>query len=256
MTPARLFDMSGKSALVTGGGSGLGRQFALTLADAGATVILAARRLGPLEETASLIRANGGVAHCVILDVANSSGIEAAFDAIAKIGVIDVLVNNAGVAGHEALLDVTEEAWDRVMNVNLKGAWLVARATARLMMAGNKPGSIINVSSILGSAVQKGTGNYAAAKAALTHLTRGMAAEWAKFRIRVNAIAPGYFQTDLNTAFVESDQGKAMVKRMPQRRLGDPGELSGALLLLASDASTYMTGSVVTVDGGLSLPVI
>jgi len=256
MTPARLFDMTGKSALVTGGGSGLGRQFALTLADAGATVILAARRPGPLEETASAIRANGGIAHCVILDVAESSGIEAAFAAIARIGAIDVLVNNAGVAGHESLLEITEEAWDRVMKVNLKGAWLTARAAARLMMAGSTSGSIINVSSILGSAVQKGTGSYAAAKAALTHLTRSMAVEWAKYRIRVNAIAPGYFQTDLNTSFVESDQGKAMVKRMPQRRLGYPEELSGPLLLLASDASTYMTGSVVTVDGGLSLPVV
>jgi NAD(P)-dependent dehydrogenase (short-subunit alcohol dehydrogenase family) len=256
MTPGRLFDMSGKTALVTGGGSGLGRLFALTLADAGATVILAARRHEPLEETASVIRANGGTAHCAPLDVTDSSGFEAAFSAIPKIGTIDVLVNNAGVAGQHSLLDVTEEAWDRVMSVNLKGAWLAARATARLMIARNAPGSIINISSVLGSAVQKGTANYPAAKAALTHLTRSMAVEWAKFRIRVNAIAPGYFLTDLSTGFVDSGQGKAMLKRMPQRRLGDPGELSGALLLLASGASTYMTGSVIVVDGGLSVPVV
>jgi NAD(P)-dependent dehydrogenase (short-subunit alcohol dehydrogenase family) len=256
MTPGRLFDMTGKTALVTGGGSGLGKQFAQTMADAGATVILAARRLKPLEDTASAIRASGGNAYCAVLDVADAVGFEAAFSAISKIAAIDVLINNAGVAAHHSLLEVTEETWDRVMNVNLKGAWLTSRATARLMIARNTPGSIINISSVLGSAVQKGTANYPASKAALTHLTRSMAVEWAKFGIRVNAIAPGYFQTELNTEFVESDQGKSVLKRMPQRRLGNLGELSGALLLLASDASSYMTGSVVTVDGGLSLALV
>src|SRR3984957_13463190 len=256
MTPAELFDMTGRTALITGGGTGLGRQFSLALAEAGATVVLAARRRAPLDEVAGTIQRRGGTAHCLVFDVADSSQVEGALSSIAHLGTIDVLVNNAGTAGGSTLLETDEETWDQVLNVNLKGAWLVARAAAKRMIAANIGGSIINVSSVLGSAVQKGTANYPAAKAALTHLTRSMAVEWARFGIRVNAIAPGYFLTDLSTAFVESDQGKAMLKRMPQRRLGDPGELSGALLLLASGASTYMTGSVVTVDGGLSFPVV
>ena len=256
MTPAELFDMTGRTALITGGGTGLGRQFALTLAQAGATVVLAARRRAPLEEVAGAIRGTGGTAHCLVLDVASANQVDAAFASISPLGTIDVLVNNAGSAAGASLLDMEEETWDQLLNVNLKGAWLVARATAKQMIASNTRGSIINVSSVLGSAVQKGVANYPAAKAALTHLTRCMAIEWAKFGIRVNALAPGYFATDLSTAYLESAPGNAMLERLPQRRLGRPEELSGALLLLASRASDYMTGSVVTVDGGLSLPVI
>jgi NAD(P)-dependent dehydrogenase (short-subunit alcohol dehydrogenase family) len=253
MTPAQLFDMTGKTALITGGGTGLGKQFSLTLAQAGATVILAARRRGPLEEVAAAARAMGATAHCVVLDVTDGSQLETA---IAELGALDVLVNNAGTATGGSLLDMSEQNWDDVLNVNLKGSWLVARAAARHMIAREVRGSIINVSSVLGSAVQKGTANYPTAKAALTHLTRGMAVEWARFGIRVNALAPGYISTDLSAAYLESEQAKAMVRRLPQRRLGEPGELSGALLLLASEASAYMTGSVVSVDGGLSVPVI
>ena len=256
MTPAELFDMTGRTALVTGGGAGLGRQFSLTLAEAGATVVLAARRLAPLEEVAAAIRHAGGVAHCLVLDVADKNQVDAALTSIAGLGTIDVLVNNAGTAAGSSLLDMDEETWDQVLNVNLKGAWLVARAAAKRMIASGTQGSIINVSSVLGSAVQKGTANYPASKAALTHLTRCMAVEWARFGIRVNALAPGYFATDLSAAYLESAQGTAMLKRVPQRRLGSPDELCGALLLLASQASNYMTGAVVTVDGGLSLPVI
>jgi NAD(P)-dependent dehydrogenase (short-subunit alcohol dehydrogenase family) len=256
MTPAELFDMTGRTALVTGGGAGLGRQFSFTLAEAGATVVLAARRRAPLEEVADAIRRKGGTAHCLVLDVADGNQVEAAFSSISQLGTIDILVNNAGTGGGGALLDMEEDTWDQVLNVNLKGAWLVARATAKQMIAGNIRGSIINVSSVLGSAVQKGTANYPAAKAALTHLTRSMAVEWARFGIRVNALAPGYFATDLSAPYLESAAGAATLKRLPQRRLGSQDELSGALLLLASQASNYMTGSVVTVDGGLSLPVI
>jgi NAD(P)-dependent dehydrogenase (short-subunit alcohol dehydrogenase family) len=256
MTPAELFDMTGRTALVTGGGAGLGRQFSLTLAEAGATVVLAARRRAPLEEVADAIRHKGGVAHCLVLDVADKNQVDAALTSMSQLGRIDVLVNNAGTAAGTSLLDMDEETWDQVLNVNLKGAWLVARATAKQMIASNTRGSIINVSSVLGTAVQKGTANYPAAKAALTHLTRCMAVEWARFGIRVNALAPGYFATDLSAPYLESAHGKAMLQRLPQRRLGSPGELNGALLLLASQASNYMTGSVVTVDGGLSLPVI
>ena len=256
MTTADLFTMTGRTALITGGGTGLGRQFSLTLAEAGATVVLAARRPAPLQDVADTIRRTGGIAHCLALDVTDKSQVEAALTSIAHLGTIDVLVNNAGIAAGSSLLEMDEQTWDQVLNVNLKGAWLVAQAVAKRMIAAGSGGSIINVSSVLGSAVQKGTANYPAAKAALTHLTRSMAVEWARFGIRVNALAPGYFATDLSTAYLESAPGNAMLKRLPQRRLGRPEELSGALLLLASRASDYMTGSVVTVDGGLSLPVI
>jgi len=248
--------MTGRTALITGGGTGLGRQFSLTLAEAGATVVLAARRREPLEEVADAIQHRGGTAHCLVFDVADSSQVEAALSSIAHLGTIDVLVNNAGTAAGSSLLEMGEETWDQVLNVNLKGAWLVARSSAKRMIAANIGGSIINVSSVLGSAVQKGTANYPAAKAALTHLTRSMAVEWARFGIRANALAPGYFATDLSAAYLESPRGQDMLERIPQRRLGSPEELSGALLLLASRAANYMTGSVVTVDGGLSLPLI
>lgn len=248
--------MTGKLALVTGGGTGLGRQFALTLAQAGATVILGARRIEPLQATADAVREAGGTAHCIALDVADSAGVKVAFDAIDAIGALDVVVNNAGSAVSGSLLDVPEQDWDRLMNVNVKGAWHVARAAVERMIARKRGGSIINVASVLGSAVQKGTANYPASKAALLHLTRTMSFEWARYGVRVNALAPGYFHTEMSDGYVSSEGGKTMLQRMPMRRLGEPAELGGALLLLASQASAYMTGSVIAVDGGLSLPMI
>ncbi len=253
-TPAELFDLRGRHALVTGGGTGLGRAFAAQLAAAGAAVTLAGRRTQPLEETAAALRATGATAHTLRLDVSDAESVSAAFAALHA--PPDILVNNAGFAADSMLLDVGEEDWDKVFDANLKGAWLVARAAARSMIEQGIKGSVINIASVLGSAVQKGTAPYAAAKAGLIHLTRAMALEWARHGIRVNAIAPGYYYTDMAGEYLDSDSGKAMVKRIPQRRLGDPGELGGAVLLLASDASAYMTGSVVTVDGGLSLAVI
>jgi NAD(P)-dependent dehydrogenase (short-subunit alcohol dehydrogenase family) len=253
-TPAELFDLRGKHALVTGGGSGLGRAFALQLSSAGAMVTLAGRRMQPLEETATAIHALGGTAHALRLDVSDSASVTAAFAALQT--PVDIVVNNAGFAADNMLLALSEEDWNAVFDANLKGAWLVAREAARLMIAQETKGSVINIASVLGSAVQKGTAPYAAAKAGLIHLTRSMALEWARYGIRVNAIAPGYYYTDMAAGYLDSDSGRAMVKRIPQRRLGDPAELGGALLLLASDASAYMTGSVVTVDGGLSLAVI
>ncbi len=253
-TPAELFDLRGRHALVTGGGTGLGRAFAAQLAAAGAAVTLAGRRTQPLEETAAALRATGATAHTLRLDVSDAESVNAAFAALHA--PPDILVNNAGFAADSMLLDVGEEDWDKVFDANLKGAWLVARAAARSMIEQGIKGSVINIASVLGSAVQKGTAPYAAAKAGLIHLTRAMALEWARHGIRVNAIAPGYYYTDMAGEYLDSDSGKAMVKRIPQRRLGDPGELGGAVLLLASDASAYMTGSVVTVDGGLSLAVI
>jgi NAD(P)-dependent dehydrogenase (short-subunit alcohol dehydrogenase family) len=251
-----LFDLTGRTALVTGAGTGLGKRFALTLAASGATVALAGRRREPLESTAEEIRAAGGSAHCVSVDVSSAHSVESAFQSLETLGPVDVLINNAGIAGIGRLLDLPEDTWDTILNINLKGAWLVARAAARQMIARGTPGSIINVASVLGSSVQKGTANYPAAKAALIHLTRSMALEWAQHGIRVNAIAPGYFMSELSGSFLVTESGKAMVKRMPMRRIGDPAELDGALLLLASQASSYMTGSVITVDGGLSIPAI
>jgi NAD(P)-dependent dehydrogenase (short-subunit alcohol dehydrogenase family) len=252
----KLFDLAGSTALVTGAGTGLGRQFALTLAAAGATVVLAGRRHEPLESAATSIRASGGVAHCLRFDVSAADSVESAFQSLELLGCIDVLVNNAGIAGVGNLLDLPENTWDTVLDINLKGPWLVARAAARHMIARGQPGSIINVASVLGSSVQKGTANYPAAKAALIQLTRSLALEWARHGIRVNAIAPGYFMSELSGGFLVTEPGQAMVKRMPMRRIGDPAELDGALLLLASRASSYMTGSVITVDGGLSIPAI
>ena len=253
-TPAELFDLRGRHALVTGGGTGLGRAFALQLAGAGAVVTLAGRRAAPLEDTASAIREGGGDARCIRLDVCDASSVAEGFAALHA--PADILVNNAGFAADRMLLDVPEEDWDAVFDANLKGAWMVARAAARAMIDANIHGSVINISSALGTAVQKGTAPYAAAKAGLIHLTRAMALEWARHGIRVNAIAPGYYYTDMAAEYLDSDSGRAMVKRVPQRRLGSPEELGGAILLLASDASSYMTGSVVTIDGGLSLAVV
>ena len=254
MTPARLFDLTGRTALVTGGGSGLGRQFALTLANAGADVVIAARRREPLEATAAEVRALGRSAHCVSVDVGDAARVAAVL--ADEIGPVDILVNNAGAAGPGTLLDLDETTWDRVMDVNVKGAWLVAQAVVRGMIQRKSGGAIVNVASVLGLAVQKWTANYPASKAALIHLTRAMAVEWARYGIRVNALVPGYFATEMSAGYLESEAGGAMLKRMPMRRLGDPAELGGPLLLLVSDASRYMTGSTVTVDGGLSVPCI
>ena len=254
--PQSVFDMSGRRVLITGGGSGLGQRFAHTLAAAGATVILAARRADRLEQTAASIRAAGGSAHCLTMDVASAASVAQGFAAIVATGPLDVLVNNAGAAADKSLLETSEDEWDLLMDANLKGAWLVARAAAATMIANDSGGTIVNIASVLGSAVQKHTGPYAAAKAGLLHLTRAMALEWARHGIRVNAIAPGYYRTDMAADFLDSAAGQQLRKRIPQRRLGNPEELDGAILLLASGASSYMTGSVITVDGGLSLAIV
>jgi NAD(P)-dependent dehydrogenase (short-subunit alcohol dehydrogenase family) len=190
------------------------------------------------------------------MDVANAESVTEAFRRCADIGPVDVLINNAGVAAEPSLLDLSEQEWDQVIDINLKGAWLVARAGAQQMIDHGRGGAIVNIASVLGSCVQKGTGAYAAAKSGLIHLTRAMALEWAKYSVRVNAIAPGYYHTDMAAGYLDSESGQRLLKRIPQRRLGNPKELDGAILMLSSSASAYMTGSIVTVDGGLSLSVI
>jgi NAD(P)-dependent dehydrogenase (short-subunit alcohol dehydrogenase family) len=246
-----LFDLTGRAALVTGASSGLGRHFALTLARAGARLALAARRVDRLEKVRQEIACMGGEAVAVSLDVTDAASVVAAIgEAARQLGPIRVLVNNAGVAVTKGVLEASEADWDRVIDTNLKGAWLVAQGVARHMAEHGQGGSIVNIGSITGLRIAGQVAAYAASKAALLHLTRAMALELARHGIRVNALAPGYIETELNQAFFASEAGKALVKRIPQRRLGRPDELDGPLLLLASDAGSYMTGSVVAIDGG------
>jgi NAD(P)-dependent dehydrogenase (short-subunit alcohol dehydrogenase family) len=243
--------LKGRVALVTGANGGLGSHFAQTLAKAGATVAVGARRVESLREVTEAIAAAGGRAEAIALDVTDPASVARAFDeAAAALGAITIVVNNAGIAVTKPLLEHTEDDWQQVIEVNLNGAWRVAQAAARHMVKHEQGGSIVNIASILGLRVSAQVPSYAASKAALIQLTKAMALELARYRIRVNALAPGYVETGINREFFDSDPGKALVKRVPQRRIGQPEELDGALLLLASDAGSYMTGAVLAVDGG------
>lgn len=246
-----LLDLKGKVALVTGASGGLGRHFAEVLARSGAKVGLGARRLDALRSAADSIEALGGTAAVVRLDVTRNDSVNEAVASVeAALGPIDILVNNSGVSIAKKLLDQTEQDWDEVVDVNLKGAFLVATAVARRMQALGRRGSIINIESILSFRQAGLIAPYAASKAGLTQLTRSMAGELARYDIRVNGIAPGYFSTDINRDFFATEAGAAMIRRIPQRRLGEPSDLDGPLLLLASDASRYMTGTTLVIDGG------
>jgi NAD(P)-dependent dehydrogenase (short-subunit alcohol dehydrogenase family) len=243
--------LAGRNALVTGANGGLGSHFAQTLARAGASVALCARRRESLGTVRDAIQGLGARAECIALDVTNAASVAAAFDAAAAaLGPITVVVNNAGIAVTKPLLDQTDDDWRQVIGVNLDGAWRVAQAAARHMVQHAQGGSIVNVASVLGLRVTAQIPAYAASKAALVQLTKAMALELARHRIRVNALAPGYIETAINREFFASEAGQAMIKRIPQRRIGTPQDLDGPLLLLASDAGAYMTGAVVAVDGG------
>lgn len=250
----QVFSLQGRTALITGGGTGLGKEFALTLSAAGASVILAARRVEKLRETATLIEQQGGKVMTVAMDVTNSDSVRQAFVQIGTDNPADILVNNAGIIGTPSLLEMDEAEWNQILATNLTGSWLVAKEFVPALVKTARPGSIINIASLLAVSAQKGTAPYAASKAGLIQLTRSMAIEWARYGINVNTIMPGYYATEISEDFLTTDGGKQLVKRVPLRRLGNPSDLRGAILLLASNASAYMTGSVVTVDGGHSMP--
>ncbi len=247
------FDLEGKVAIVTGASSGLGRHFAITLARAGAKVAVAARRMEALAETAREIEAFDGRALPLLLDVTDAESVRTCVaEAETELGPISILINNAGMAIDKPALDQDESDWDRVLDTNLKGSWLMAQEVARHMMALGHGGTIVNIASVLSFSAASGVASYCASKAGLINLTRALAIELARHDIRVNALAPGYFETEINRDFRASAAGGAIVKRVPQRRFGKPEDLDGALLLLSSEASRYMTGSVLVVDGGLS----
>ena len=244
---SKLFDLSGKVALVTGASSGLGVHFANCLGAAGASIVLAARRADRLAALQAQLEDKGVKAVAVDLDVQSADSVAAALDAA---GPLDIVVNNAGISIVKPALQMPEEDWDAVVDTNLRGAWLVAQGAAKRWVADKRPGVIVNIASILGLRTIGQVAPYNASKAGLIHLTRALAMEWARHDIRVNAICPGYIETEMNAAFWKTPGGQRLIDRIPQRRIGQPEHLDGALMLLASDAGSFMTGSVITVDGG------
>jgi len=246
-----LFGIQGLHVLVTGGSSGLGRFFATFLAARGARVTVGARRAEALTKTVDDIAAAKGQAQSVVMDVTVGASIATALDtAEARFGLIQIVINNAGVTATRPALQQDESDWDKVIDTNLKGVWLVAQTAGRRMVAHKVKGSIVNVASILGLRVASSVAPYAISKAGVVQMTKALALEWARYGIRVNALAPGYFETELNDDFFQQAGGQALIKRILQRRLGELRELEGPLLLLASGAGSYMTGSVLVADGG------
>ncbi len=248
-----LFSLHGKVAVLSGASTGIGRHLAGTLAAAGAKVVLGARSAAKLDERVAEIRAAGGTAFAAPLDVSDAKSIVAFFDAAEQhFGAVDILVNNAGVeAGAHTYVTLDDASWDTVIDTNLKGLWLMTRELTRRVAAQKRAGAVVvNISSITSERTTKGIFPYAVSKAGVNQATRVMALEGAKYNVRVNALAPGYIYTNVSKALLDSDVAPEFVKRIPQRRLGEFADLDGPLLLLASDASRYMTGSIVIVDGG------
>jgi NAD(P)-dependent dehydrogenase (short-subunit alcohol dehydrogenase family) len=243
--------LEGSTALITGANGGLGSHFALTLAKAGAKLAITARRLDSLRDVAEQIRAAGGEVEPIALDVKDRRSVVQAFEQAARVlGPVTVVVNNAGIAVTKPLLEHDDEDWNQVIDVNLSGAWRVAQEAARHMVQHKQGGSIVNIASILGLRVAAQVPSYVASKAALIQLTKAMALELARYKIRVNALAPGYVETSINSDFFATDAGQALIKRIPQRRIARPEELDAALLLLASNAGSFATGTVLAIDGG------
>ncbi len=243
--------LAGRTALVTGASSGLGEHFARALAGVGARVGIAARRIDRLETLAADIRQAGGEAHPIAMDVTDRESVGAAFDDLASaFGPPAILVNNAGIPSGSRFANMPEDEWRATLDVNLDGVFRVGQEAAQRMKAAGTGGTIINVASVLGMMVLPRISAYAVSKAAVIQLTKAMALELVRDGIRVNAIAPGYVFTEINDDFLRSEKGQALLSKVPMQRAAEAPELDGALLLLASDLSSYMTGSVITVDGG------
>jgi NAD(P)-dependent dehydrogenase (short-subunit alcohol dehydrogenase family) len=247
-----LFSLANRTALVTGASSGLGRHFATVLSRAGATVVLAARRMDKLEEVAAEISAQGGEALPVEMDVTSEDSVVGAFQEVRQaLGrPCDIVINNSGMSREGWYREQSEEDWNAVIDTNLTGVWRVGKHATNAMIDAKVKGSIINIASITAHRPQLMTTAYCVSKAGVDHMTRHMALESARYGIRVNAISPGYYKTAINDEYLDSDAGEAMRKRVAMRRFGEYKELDGALLLLASEAGSYMTGSTIVVDGG------
>jgi NAD(P)-dependent dehydrogenase (short-subunit alcohol dehydrogenase family) len=255
-------DLSGRVALITGASSGLGAQAARTLARAGAAVVLAARRVEKLKDLRAQIEGEGGDAHVTPLDVTDVASIRAAVaHAETEVGSIDILVNNAGVSTTQRLQDVGEDDFDRIFNTNVRGAFFVAQEVAKRMLArarGAAPGTytggrIINIASMAGLKVLPQIGAYAMSKAAVVHMTRAMALEWGRFGINVNAVCPGYIDTEINHHHWGTEQGQKLVQMMPRKRVGQPQDLDALIVMLASNESHFINGSIVAADDGFAV---
>lgn len=244
--------LDGKTALVTGASSGLGRQFALTLARAGARVALAARRTDRLAALAEEIASFDGRALPVKMDVNDIPGIRAAVDAVeTELGPIDILINNSGVSAPKRAVEVEVEDYDFTFNTNVRGAFFVAQAAARSMIKHKVKGRIVNIASVAGLKVIPDLSTYCMSKAAVVQMTKALALEWARYDINVNAICPGYIDTDINHHHWDTDAGQKLIQLLPRKRLGKPEDLDGLLLLLASDQSQFINGAVITADDGM-----
>jgi 3-oxoacyl-[acyl-carrier protein] reductase len=251
MSAADIFDLKGRVALVTGASSGLGVRFAEVLAENGAAVALVARRADRLAAVKARIEAAGGRAVAIGADVLDRKAMVRAFDAAEKaFGTVTILVNNAGVAQADRAVELSEEGWRRVVGTNLDAVFFWAQEAARRMLAAKTGGAIVNIASVLGFGVSKGTAAYAVAKAGVIQLTKALGLELAFRGIRVNAIAPGWIVTDLNREYLTSEHGAALKREIPVGRFGEERDLDGALLLLVSDAGRYMAGATIVVDGG------
>ena len=252
MKAADLFSLKGRVALVPGASSGLGTQFAKALADNGAAVALVARRVDRLADMKKAIEAAGGRAIAVEADVTDRAAMLRAFDATeAAFGTVTILVNNAGIAqSSKRAIEVTAEEWRKVLSVDLDAVFYNAQEAARRMLAAKQPGAIVNIASVLGFGVSKGVAAYATAKAAVVQVTKALAVELAFKGVRVNAIAPGWFVTEINDKYLAGEAGEALKRAIPAGRFGKDGDLDGALLLLASDAGSYISGATIVVDGG------
>ena len=255
-------DLSGRVAFVTGASSGLGAQFARTLARAGAGVVLASRRVEKLKELRARIEGEGGDAHVIELDVTDHDSIKSAVaHAETEMGSIDILVNNSGVSTTQRLQDVTPEDYDFIFDTNVKGAFFVAQEVGKRMLArsrGAAPGSltggrIINIASMAGLKVLPQIGAYCMSKAAVVQMTKAMAMEWGKFGINVNAICPGYIDTEINHHHWQTEQGKKLIDMLPRKRVGSPQDLDALLVMLASDQSHFVNGAVIAADDGFAV---